>query len=212
MPLQPTDVATASSLPARPVPELPPSATPTSIAGEIKLVELQRDKLALELEVLKPRKASTADTTLSKDANNGVDLTKSGSTRKKRTIDWPHEFCPGAPINEFEKLELTDFVAGFLSMIKTYDAPCKEVMLQHLQLLMIKALSYTWKSICSFHAHIAKQVELFRLEFSDLAMICDNFLQASGSQNLGSSTTLKFICWGPILPRLQQAKQSLHEV
>jgi len=113
LPVQPMGAATASSLPARPVPELRPSATPTSIAGEIKLVELQRDKLALELEVLKLRKASTADTTLSKDANDGVDPAKSGSTRKKHTIDWPHEFCPGAPINEFEKFMLTDFVTGF---------------------------------------------------------------------------------------------------
>lgn len=162
MPLQPTDVATASSLPARPVPELPPSATPTSIAGEIKLVELQRDKLALELEVLKPRKASTADTTLPKDANNGVDLTKPGSTRKKRTIDWPHKFCPGAPINEFEKLELTDFVAGFLSMIKTYDAPCKLMIcvIWHLPNRCTKTCSHILDP--SFSFVVVSSLALFR--------------------------------------------------
>ena len=92
----------------------------------------------MELEVLKLRKAPTAYTTLSKDANDGADPVKSRSTGRKRTIDWPHKFWPGAPINKFERLELTDFVAGFLSMIKTYDCLHKEVILLRLKLLMIK--------------------------------------------------------------------------
>ena len=36
---------------------------------------------------------------------------------------------------------------------------------------MIKGSSYSWSSVRSFHAHIAKQVELYRLEWSDTAEI-----------------------------------------
>ena len=50
---------------------------------------------------------------------------------------------------------------------------CKDVMLQHLELLMLKASSYTWKSVRSFYAHIAKQVELCRLEFNYATKIRD---------------------------------------
>lgn len=92
----------------------------------------------------------------------GSESTKSSTARKKRTIDCPHEFCSGAPTLELDKLELTDFVSGFLAMIKPYAR--KEVMLQLLELLMLKASSYTWKSVRSFYAHLAKQVELCRLE------------------------------------------------
>ena len=38
---------------------------------------------------------------------------------------------------------------------------------------MLKGTSYTWSSVSSFHAHITKQVELYRLEWSDVAGICD---------------------------------------
>ena len=37
---------------------------------------------------------------------------------------------------EYEKLNLSEFVAGFLVMIKTYDEQLKEAFLAHLELLM----------------------------------------------------------------------------
>lgn len=58
-------------------------------------------------------------------------------------------------------------------MIKPYETPRKEVMLQLLELLMLKASSYTWKSVQGFYSHIAKQVELCRLEFNDATEIRD---------------------------------------
>ena len=58
-------------------------------------------------------------------------------------------------------------------MIKPYEGTRKEVMLQLLELLMLKASSYTWKSVRGFYAHIAKQVELCRLDFNDAAQIRD---------------------------------------
>ena len=58
-------------------------------------------------------------------------------------------------------------------MIKTHDPAATKLMLCHLELLMIKGLSYTWSSVRSFHAHIAKQVELYRLEWSNTSEIRD---------------------------------------
>ena len=91
---------------------------------------------------------------------------------KKRTVDWPHKFTPGNFSSiDYDKLELPDFVGGFLSMIKSYDAPLKSAMLELLELLMAKASSYSWSSVRSFHGHIAKQVELWRLEWTSLSYI-----------------------------------------
>ena len=55
-------------------------------------------------------------------------------------------------------------------MIKTYDPATTKLVLCSLE-LMIKGTSYTWSSACSFHAHIAKQVELYCLEWSNTSEI-----------------------------------------
>ena len=146
------------SIPARQMTESPVTSqapgTAHAISTELQLAQLQRDKLALELEVLKLR-AAAVETKVA----DGAESSKSGTARKKRTIEWPHEFCPGAQT--------------FLSMIKPYETARKEVILQLLELLMLKAFSYTWKSVRGFYAHIAKQVELCRLEFNDATKIRD---------------------------------------
>ena len=91
---------------------------------------------------------------------DGADPSKSGKERKKtynqlapRVLSW----CAN--------IRLREVGAGRLC--------CKDVMLQHLELLMLKASSYTWKSVRSFYAHIAKQVELCRLEFNYATKIRD---------------------------------------
>ena len=56
-------------------------------------------------------------------------------------------------------------------MVKSYNAPLKSAMLDLLELLMAKASSYSWSSVRSFHGHIAKQVELRRLEWTSLSQI-----------------------------------------
>ena len=74
---------------------------------------------------------------------------------------------------EYDKLDLAEFVAGYLSTIKTYVPEATKFMLSHLELLMIKGTSYSWNSVRSFQPHIAKQVEVYRLEWSDTAEIPD---------------------------------------
>ena len=166
VPLPPTRVFIPSGQAAESSATSQASVTAQAISTELQLAQLQRDKLALELEVLKLRAAAVE----TKEADS-AESSKPGTTRKKRTVDWPHEVCSGAPTSDFEKLELADFVVGFLKMIKPYEGTRKEVMLQLLESLMLKASSYTWKSVQGFHAHIAKQVELCRLEFDDATQI-----------------------------------------
>ena len=91
------------------------------------------------------------------------------SSRKKRVNDWPPEFAPGNPSDY--KIELAEFVTGFLVMIKPYDNPSKSAILEYLELLMTKASSYSWPSVRAFHAHVAKQIELCRLEWTSFTDI-----------------------------------------
>ena len=56
-------------------------------------------------------------------------------------------------------------------MTKSYDVPLESAMLALLDLLKAKASSYSWSSVCSFHGHIAKHVELWHLEWTSLSEI-----------------------------------------
>ena len=140
------------------------SVTAQAISSELQLAQLQRDKLALELEVLKLR-AAVVET---KEADS-AESSKPGTTRKNTLSTGPTRFVQVCQHRDFEKLELADFVVGFLKMIKPYEGTRKEVML--LESLMLKASSYTWKSVRGFYAHIAKQVKLCRLEFNNATQI-----------------------------------------
>ena len=83
----------------------------------------------------------------------------------KKIIDWPQDFVPGTSINpEFNSLDLPSFVAGYLAMIRTYDMASNAHMLAILEVLMAKAISYTWASIRGFYSYLAWQVELRRLD------------------------------------------------
>lgn len=58
-------------------------------------------------------------------------------------------------------------------MIKSYDTTLKEAFSALLELLMIKAISYSWSSVRAFHKFVAKQVEQPRLEWHDTKAISD---------------------------------------
>ena len=90
--------------------------------------------------------------------------------RNKFNIDWPQDFVPSIQ-DEYDKIELSEFVSGFLIMIKSYDTASKDAMLAHLELLTIKAISYSWVSVRAFHKFIVKQVEQRRLDWKDFKSI-----------------------------------------
>ena len=146
-------------------------ASPDYLTQRISLVQAEREKLALELELLRLKREQPPPATPPSDQGS---IAPPSTTRKKRTVDWPQDFTPGTSTNlDYDKLELAEFVAGYLAMIKTYDPVATKLMLCHLELLMIKGISYTWSSVRLFHAHIAKQVELYRLEWSNTSEIRD---------------------------------------
>ena len=143
-----------------------PAATERDLSQEIQLAQLQKEKLTLELEVLRMRHTSN---TASDDPPTQTASGEKSSSRKKRVNDWPPEFAPGNPSDY--KIELAEFVTGFLVMIKPYDNPSKSAILEYLELLMTKASSYSWPSVRAFHAHVAKQIELCRLEWTSFTDI-----------------------------------------
>ena len=93
------------------------------IRQEIRLVELQKEKLTLELEVLRLHHSPIS---ASDDHPAQTSSGEKPTSSKKRVIDWPHEFAPSNP-SDYDKIELAEFVTGFLAMIKPYDNPPKEV-------------------------------------------------------------------------------------
>ena len=163
-----------------------PASPDRDLNQEIRLAQLQKDKLALELEILRLRCAP-----VSPDGDADDNLTSSkpvDNSRKKRAIDWPHEFAPGTSNSiDYDKLELPQFVAGFLAMIKPYDTAKKSAMLDYLELLMLKASSYSWSSVRAFHSHIAKQIELWRLEWTSSNEIRDKAVTFFKHSDLRSS-------------------------
>ena len=154
---------TSKSKPATVPAASPPPISPEDSASfltydqQLQLIQLQKEKLELELKVLslshRERPQEHMLEGLTEEVNEPA-----AQRRVKRSIDWPHNFVPSIQ-GEYDKLNLSEFVSGFLIMIKTYDVKLKEAFLVHLELLMIKAISYSWSRVRAFHKFVAKQVE-----------------------------------------------------
>ena len=120
------------------------------------------------------------------------------SDTKKKIIDWPQDFVPGTSINpEFNSLDLPSFIAGYLAMIRTYDTASNAHMLAILEVVMAKAISYTWASVRGFYSYLARQVELRRFDWDRITDIRDmaftfykhSELHSTYSKNLNSSAS-----------------------
>ena len=155
-----------------------------SLQTEISYLEqLQKEKHTLKLEVLRMRRASN---TASDDHPTLTFSGEKSTSRKKQVIDWPHEFAQDNP-SDYDNIELAEFVTGLLAMIKPYDNPRKSATLKYLELLMKKASSYSWPSVRAFDAHVAKQIELCRLEWTSLTDIHDKAVTFFKQSDLLSS-------------------------
>ncbi|CAH3033702.1 unnamed protein product [Porites lobata] len=132
-----------------------------SFDQQLQLVQLKKDKLELELKVLSiscqepPPDNTLADRSL----QDAAETTKPQCN--KPNIDWPQDFVPSIQ-GEYDKIELPEFISVFLIMIKSYDTASKDAMLAHLELLTIKAISYSWVGVRAFHKFITKQVKQHR--------------------------------------------------
>ena len=143
-----------------------------SFDQQLQLIKLQKEKLELEVKVLamSRQERPLENTFAALSTHDAGDASE--PRRTKRNIDWPQDYVPSIQ-GDYDKLELPEFVSGFLIMIKTYDSPLKDAMLAHLELLLTKAISYSWISVRGFHKFIAKQVEQRRLEWQDFKSIQD---------------------------------------
>ena len=148
--------------------------------------QLQKEKLELELKVLSLSHRERLQEHMLEGFTDEVNE-RAAQRQVKRSIDWPHDFVPSIQ-GEYDKLNLSEFVSGFLIMIKTYDAKLKEAFLAHLDLLMIKAISYSWSSVRAFHKFVAKQVEQWRLEWHDTKAINDQAATFFRHSDLRSSS------------------------
>ena len=143
-----------------------------SFDQQVQLLKLQKDKLELELKALTTsrQECPSDNTPADPSLQDAAEPTKPQCN--KRNIDWPQDFAPSIQ-GEYDKIELPEFVSGFLIMIKSYDKASKDPMLAHLELLTIKAISYSWVSIHTFHKFITKQVERRCLDWQDFKSIQD---------------------------------------
>ena len=134
-----------------------------SFDQQLQLIKLQKEKLELEVKVLamSRQERPLENTFAALSTHDAGDASEPRYT--KRNIDWPQDYVPSIQ-GDYDKLDLPEFVSGFLIMIKTYDSPLKDAMLAHLELLLTKAISYSWISVRGFHKFIGKQVEQRRLE------------------------------------------------
>jgi hypothetical protein len=76
----------------------------------------------------------------------------------------------------FEKIDQSEFFAGLMSMIKTYKPALKSAMINLLELIATKAMSYSWSSIRAFYSSVAKQVEISRINWTEVADIKEHAL------------------------------------
>jgi hypothetical protein len=74
---------------------------------------------------------------------------------------------------EYNQLDMSEFVCGFLEMIDSQSANQQAALITHLKLLMQKATTYTWISVRNFHLAINNAVEQDRLKWADIASICN---------------------------------------
>lgn len=83
-------------------------------------------------------------------------------------------------------------------MIHQYEPLSKNVMLQLLEVVMLKASHYTWKSVRGFYAQVAQQVELCRLEFDDISAIREKASMFFRPSDLRMATNTGPNTWKPL--------------
>ncbi|XP_020908161.1 uncharacterized protein LOC110246187 [Exaiptasia diaphana] len=179
------EVDEGEQFPSLPRPSATANTASSSVAQELQLVQLQKEKLLLELEVLRLKQQSATPPGTQAE----LEGTKSIQELKKRVIDWPQNFVPGMSASpEFHNLDLPSFVSGFLAMIRPYDTETKECMIDILELISTKAISYSWSSVRGFYSYLARQVEQRRLDWSQFNEIRNASTTFFKHSDLKSST------------------------
>ena len=68
-------------------------------------------------------------------------------------------------------MDISEFICGFLEMIKASEDKWKSTLVDYLHLIMEKAIHYQWSAVRNFHHAISSAVEQNRLSWDDLELI-----------------------------------------
>ena len=94
-------------------------------------------------------------------------------SRKKTGALLPNNFLFSSKGTvEYDKLELAEFVCGYLEFCKDQPESSKEALFKHLHLLMERAITYSWSSVRNFHLSVNNAVEQGRLSWQSFKSIC----------------------------------------
>ena len=74
-------------------------------------------------------------------------------------------------VPSYDNLNISEFVCGFLELVKTSPEVLREQLIEYLHVLMEKAIHYKWPAVRNFHAAICNTVDSKRLSWDDLAEI-----------------------------------------
>lgn len=91
---------------------------------------------------------------------------------------------------DYDTLDLAEFVSGFFEFCKEQPESSKPFMLAHLQLLMDRAITYSWSSVQNFHFSVHNAIEQGRLAWSWTDAIHDRAQTFFTHQDLRSNATI----------------------
>lgn len=73
---------------------------------------------------------------------------------------------------DYDKLDMAVFVSGYLEFCKVQPESLKAPLLNHFQLLMDRAITYSWHSLRNFHFSVNNAVEQGQLAWDSAKIIC----------------------------------------
>ena len=74
-------------------------------------------------------------------------------------------------VPSYDNLNISEFVCGFLELVKTSPKVLREQLIEYLHVLMEKVIHYKWPAVRNSHAAICSVVDSKRLSLDDLAKI-----------------------------------------
>ena len=93
-------------------------------------------------------------------------------SRKKVGASLPNNFLFSSKGTvEYDKLELAEFVCGYLEFCKEQPESSKAPLFKHLHLLMERAITYSWSTVRNFHLSVNNAVEQGRLSWRSFESI-----------------------------------------
>ena len=160
-----------------------------TIRGENLAKEVELSRLKLELAKVESQQSSPIASSsykpiwTSTPAPNDVDIPSLQQLRQQRSVGLSQGqslkgiFLPSLYLFStkgtatYEKLDIAEFVCGFLEMIKVSEVGVQKAFSDYLHLLMEKATHYQWPAVRHFHAAISNAVEQRRLTWEDFEVI-----------------------------------------